>query len=98
MIKNMTALVCAFARYYHNKYSSIKIYKDTYAKKSGKEMKSKYSYKEILDIAEKSNMLIYEHLNYKDINNNYFYDYNTINPDNKIFAPIGVNYVLLVKK
>ncbi len=62
------------------------------------EMKSKYSYSYIQDIASSSNLLIYELLNNKDIDNNYFYDYNTLNPNNKIKAPIQVNYCLMVKK
>ncbi len=68
------------------------------AKEAGEEMKSKYSYKDIENIAQSSNMLIYEHLNYQDINNTFFYDYNTLNPSNKIFAPEGVEYCLLVKQ
>ena len=35
-------------------------------------MKSTYTKKDILDISEVSNTLIYEHLNYQDINNIYF--------------------------
>lgn len=62
------------------------------------EMKSKYSYSYIQDIASSSNLLIYELLNNKDIDNNYFYDYNTLNPNNKIKAPIQINYCLMVKK
>lgn len=61
-------------------------------------MKSKYSYKDIETIVQASNMLIYEHLNYQDINDTFFYDYNTLNPSNKILAPKGVAYCLLVKQ
>jgi methyltransferase (TIGR00027 family) len=68
------------------------------AKALDEEMKSTYSYKEIEDIASKSNMLIYEHLNNNDIDNNYFYNYNTLNPNNRIIAPKGVSYVMLVKE
>ncbi|MEE3343729.1 MAG: class I SAM-dependent methyltransferase [Bacilli bacterium] len=68
------------------------------AKGANEEMKSTYSYKDIESIAEESNLLIYAHLNHMDINNNYFYDYNTINPTEKIIAPIGISYVILVKK
>ena len=35
---------------------------------------------------------------YINLNNIYFYDYNTINPNNKIIAPKGVSYIMLVKK
>lgn len=43
-------------------------------------------------------MLVYEHLNYDDINNTILYDYNTINPDDKIEAPSGVSYCIMVKQ
>ena len=68
------------------------------AKGANEEMKSVYSYKDIEKIAEDSNMLIYEHLNHNDIDNTYFYDYNTLNPNDKIIAPIGISYVMLVKQ
>ena len=68
------------------------------AKGANEEMKSIYSYKDIEKIAEDSNMLIYEHLNHNDIDNTYFYDYNTFNPNDKIIAPIGISYVMLVKQ
>lgn len=68
------------------------------AKEANEEMKSTYTKKDILDISEGANTLIYEHLNYQDINNIYFYDYNTINQNNKIIAPKGVSYIMLVKK
>ena len=65
---------------------------------ANEEMKSIYSYEDIENIADNSNMLIYEHLNNNDIDNTYFYDYNTLNPNDKIIAPIGVSYVILVKR
>ena len=67
------------------------------AKAANEEMKSTYTYKDIENIAEESNMLIYEHLNHNNINNTYFYNYNTLNPNNKIVAPLGVSYAILVK-
>ena len=68
------------------------------AKEANEEMKSTYSYNDIENIANNANMLIYEHLNYNDINNTYFYDYNTLNPNDLIIAPKGESYVLLVKQ
>jgi len=65
---------------------------------ANEEMKSIYSYEDIENIAGDSNMLIYEHLNHNDIDNTYFYDYNTLNPNDKIIAPFGVSYVMLVKR
>ena len=67
------------------------------AQSAGEEMKSNYSYEDIESIANKNNLLIYEYLNYEDINKEYFYNYNILNPNNKISAPKGVNYCLLVK-
>lgn len=68
------------------------------AKSANEEMKSIYSYEDIEKIAHKSNMLIYEHLSHKEIDNNYFYNYNTLNPNDKITAPLGISYAMLVKK
>lgn len=68
------------------------------AKGANEEMKSSYSYNDILNIAEEANMLIYEHLTSYDIDKYYFYNYNTINPNNKIISPKGVSYCLMVKR
>lgn len=65
---------------------------------AGEEMQSKYSYKDILDIASKNNLLVYEHLSYTDINRDFFYDYNTLNPNYKIVASDETQYVHLIKK
>ena len=65
---------------------------------AGEEMKSNYSYEDIEKIASKADMHIYEHLNHKDVDNMFFYDYNTVNPNDRIHAPKGISYVLLVKK
>lgn len=67
------------------------------AKASNEEMKSKYSYSDIEKIANDSNMLIYENLDNNDVDANYFYKYNLLNPNNNIKAPSGVSYCLLVK-
>ena len=64
---------------------------------SDEEMKSFYNDKDIDDIAAYSNTLIYEKLDYIDINNFYFYNYNTLNPNNQIIAKKGVKYIYLVK-
>ena len=61
-------------------------------------MLATYTYKDIEDIAKSSNLLIYELLTNEDIDKNYFYNYNTLNPTTKLLAPIGVNYCLLVKE
>lgn len=68
------------------------------AHSSNEDMKSLYSFKEIEDTAYSCNMLIYRHLNNIYINNTYFYNYNTLNPNNKIVGDSHINYCLLVKQ
>lgn len=68
------------------------------AKEANEEMKAKYSYEEIEKMLEEVGLYIYEHLDDREMTNNYFYDYNTLNPNNKIIAPIGVAYCYAVKK
>lgn len=79
---------------YPNEYKETKT--EELAKLANEEMKSNYSYDEILKIAKLSNMQIYEHLESVQIDNTYFYDYNTLNTI-KLKAPKGVSYCLLVK-
>lgn len=79
---------------YPNEYKETKT--EELAKLANEEMKSNYSYDEILKIAELPNMQIYEHLESVQIDNTYFYDYNTLNTI-KLKAPKGVSYCLLVK-
>ncbi len=67
------------------------------AKGANEEMKSKYSYQELELKLQEYNLLIYEHLDNKDIDEQYFKKYNSIS-DNKIYAPKGVNYCLVVKR
>ena len=65
---------------------------------AGEDMKSKYDFKELESFADNHNLLIYKNLNNEDIDNEYFYNYNTLNPNDKINAPLGINYCLMVKK
>lgn len=67
------------------------------AKGANEEMKSKYSYKELELKFQEYDLLIYEHLDNNDINEEYFKEYNSI-AQNKIYAPKGVNYCLVVKR
>ena len=60
-------------------------------------MKGRYSREEILNVSREVGLKVYEDLDNNDINNDYFYDYNTLNPDLRIYAPKGINYCLLVK-
>lgn len=71
--------------------------KEDLAKEAGEEMKSKYSREDILKLGVLCGLQVYEDLDSTDIDRDYFYDYNTMNPNNRIYAPKGVNYCLLVK-
>lgn len=68
------------------------------AKGASEEMKSKYTFKEIERMLEKNGILVYEHLNNVAMTEKYFSNYNTINPNDRIVAPKGVEYILAVKK
>ncbi len=68
------------------------------AKQANEEMKSKYSYKEIVEMLAEHDFFVYEHMDNNEMTNNYFDNYNILNPNNKIVAPLGVNYCLAVKK
>ena len=96
--ENIPASSVIIFDYPSNVETKKEIINQNLAKEVGEEMKSKYSYKDIENIAQSSNMLIYEHLNFQNINNTFFYDYNTLNPSNKILAPEGVEYCILVKQ
>lgn len=67
------------------------------AKGANEEMKSKYSFEELELKLQECGLLIYEHLNDEDINNQYFNEYNQ-KSRNKIIASKGVNYCLAVRK
>ena len=68
------------------------------ASRANEQMKSKYSYKEIENILSDNGLLIYEHLDNKEMTNIYFEKYNTLNSNSKIIAPKGVCYCLAVKE
>lgn len=78
----MTALISCFARCYHYKNYKCRIFSDSYVKK----------------ILSDNDFHIYEHLNHNEMTENYFKIFNHMNPDDKIYAPKGVNYCLAVKK
>ena len=60
-------------------------------------MKGRYSREDILNVSREVGLKVYEDLDSNDINNDYFYDYNTLNSDLRIYAPKRINYCLLVK-
>ncbi len=68
------------------------------AKGANEKMKAKYSYGEIENILLENGFIVCKHLDYKQMSDLYFYKYNSVNPDNQIFAPKGVNYCLAMKK
>ena len=60
-------------------------------------MNGRYTREDILNVSRETGLKVYEDLDNNDINNDYFYNYNTLNPDLRIYAPEGINYCLLVK-
>lgn len=65
---------------------------------SGEEMKSYYKEEDIADFCDRYNMYVVENIGIYQIDNEYFYDYNTLNPNNKIFFNKDINICVLVKK
>ncbi len=65
---------------------------------SGEEMKSYYKEKDIVDFCDRNNMYVVENIGTYQIDNEYFYDYNTLNLNNKIFFNKDINICVLVKK
>lgn len=61
-------------------------------------MKSVIKYLDIVEFCDKNNFYIVENVDYKDMETDYFYDYNTINPDNLLKVVKDVNCCVLVKK
>ena len=102
MIKSISSIICngssiVFDYPTYEGSTETKINEEL-AREANEKMKSKYSYNEIEKILSDNGLLIYEHLNDKEMTNTYFYNYNTLNPNNKIIAPKGVCYCLAVKK
>ncbi len=96
--ENISLGSCIIFDYPNDEETENELTNQKLAKGANEEMKSKYSYKDIVQISEESAMLIYEHLNSDNIDKEFFYDYNTLNPENKIIAPKGISYCMLVKK
>lgn len=102
MIKQIANIICEGSSilfdYQTNEESKETLINENLARAAHEEMKSKYTYQEIEGILSNNNLKIYEYLNDKDMTNEFFNDYNTLNPNKKIIAPKGVAYVLAVKK
>lgn len=94
---NMTSGSCIVFDYPTLEDDDEKIRKETLAGALNENMKGRYSREDILKISADASLKVYEDLDNNDINSDYFYDYNTLNPDSRIYAPEGINYCLLVK-
>lgn len=68
------------------------------AKAAKEGMKAKYKKQEIEEILNKHDFLVYEHLDDKEMTNQYFTQYNEKNTNCEIKAPKGVGYLLAVKR
>ena len=95
LLCNGSSIVFDYPTYEDSKETQIN---EKLASGAKAEMKAKYSYKEIEKMLSDNGLLIYEHLNNEEMTNNYFDNYNTLNPNNRITAPKGVCYCLAVKK
>lgn len=102
MIRNISNIICNgssiifdYQTYENSKETTVN---EKLALKADEGMQAKYTYEEILKILTDNDFLIYEHLDHNDMTEQYFYNYNTLNPNNNINAPKGVNYCLAVKQ
>lgn len=67
------------------------------AKEAGESMKAKYSIKEMEEILSENGFLVYEHIGAKEMTEQYFEAYNKAT-GKAMSAPLGVEYVLAVKR
>ena len=68
------------------------------AQGAGEQMKAQYDAQEMEALLEECGFLVYEHLDHTEMTNQYFSDYNQRNPEHSMKAPMGVCYVLAVRK
>lgn len=68
------------------------------AAQAGEPTRAGYSYEEIEKLLEQCDFLIYEHLTPAEITEEYFSDYNRVNPGRGMIAFDNVNYCLAVKQ
>ena len=61
-------------------------------------MKALYSYAEIKSFLQKCGFELLEHRNDREITKQYFSKYNKGNPMHRMQAPVGVAYVLAMKR
>ena len=70
----------------------------TLAQGAGEQMKAQYAEKELEELLAECGFLVYEHLNYEEMTEQFFVEYNRNCPEHKMEAPKGVGYVLAVRK
>ena len=68
------------------------------AQGAGEQMKAQYDAQEMEALLEECGFLVYEHLDHTEMTNQYFSDYNQRDPEHSMKAPVGVCYVLAVRK
>lgn len=101
MLKNISNMICDGSSIVFD-YPSYEESKNTLineklASGAGEDMKSKYSFNELEKELSNMGLYIYEHLNDEEMTKEYFENYNKNNKD-KMVAPKGVGYCLVVKK
>ena len=101
MLKNISNMICEGSSivfdYPSYEESKSTLINERLASGAGEEMKSKYSYNELEKELSNMGLYIYEHLNDEEMTKEYFENYNKNNKD-KMVAPKGVGYCLVVKK
>lgn len=101
MLKNISNMICEGSSivfdYPSYEESKSTLINEKLASGAGEEMKSKYSFNELEKELSNMGLYIYEHLNDEEMTKEYFDNYNKNNKD-KIVAPKGVGYCLVVKR
>ena len=101
MLKNISNMICEGSSivfdYPSYEESKSTLINERLASGAGEEMKSKYSFSDLEKELSNMGLYIYEHLNDEEMTKEYFDNYNKNNKD-KIVAPKGVGYCLVVKK
>lgn len=65
---------------------------------AGEQMKTLYTYEDMEKLLSECGFNIYEHLDSKEMTEQYFVEYNNRNPEHPMVAPTGVGYILAVRQ
>lgn len=65
---------------------------------AGEQMQALYAAQEIKSLLERCGFALAEHLHHQEMTERYFAAYNAENPEHLMAAPVGVGYVLAVKR